>query len=717
MPEDNPDTPGSAPKPDTPEAAPPAQNAEKPAAKRGHRDDASRGEVTLYAFGNVEASVADQFFNVLNNILIVAMHVNPLLIGLILGIKTLWDSVTDPVMAWITDNTRSRWGRRRPYILVGGVTRIALLVAIVAFMPTGGQLTPNEVMEGQKFVNEGVTEITSAHKSVLLAAEQIDEASPEIRQDILQMLPETIESLQVEREKILAHRPTLVANLAEREAEAQAARENLAVLESQPEDARTEKDLVKARGQLESEEAKVATAKELIQKSQEAERKAVSAEAVALHVLDAWTVPPGALADPMDAQAWAEQAFADNGLDPVQDIFFLEPKPASKPSARKGMLSKLSDGFNAFMDPSNAEQRTLILYVLVAVLLFTTLTTIQSVPYYALGIELSPSYDGRTQVVVYRAIMNKIAGLIQPWIPVFCFSLLFTNALSGLFWVAVFACVIGIPSTVLMCVYTRERTHFTAHKAKDRPSFLKSMWQIGKNPQFLKIAGLYCFIGLTNGLFQQVGFFLNVYWVMGSALAGAKLGAGVAMLAWAIGFLTLPVINWGCRKFQKHRMLQFSIVWMSIGTAMKWWAMNPEHPEYQFILPFFFSVGIGSIYTILPTLMADVTDLDELNHGQRREGMFGAVMAFIMKSIGTFTPILAGAILVIAGFDPSLEYEQEASTIFNMRLMYSFVPATMLLGCLFLLYRYPLTSSKVSEIKEELRLRHEEEDDGKGETA
>jgi glycoside/pentoside/hexuronide:cation symporter, GPH family len=260
-------------------------------------------------------------------------------------------------------------------------------------------------------------------------------------------------------------------------------------------------------------------------------------------------------------------------------------------------------------------------------------------------------------------------------------------------------------------MYTRERTHFVAHKARDRPSFLKSMWQIGRNPEFLKIAGLYCFIGLTNGLFQQLGFFLNVYWVMGSALSGAKLGAWVAMLAWGLGFLSLPLINWGCRKFQKHRMLQFAIVWMAIGTAMKWWAMNPDHPEYQFILPFFFSIGIGSIYTILPTLMADVTDMDELAHGQRREGMFGAVMAFIMKGIGTFTPILAGAVLVMSGFDPALEYEQEAATIFRMRVMYSFIPAGMLLCSLVLLWKYPLTSQKVAQIKEQLRLRREAEAD------
>ncbi|MGC9450223.1 MAG: MFS transporter [Oceanipulchritudo sp.] len=680
--------------------------------KNGHREDAGRGEVALYAFGNVEASIADQFFNVLNNILIVAMHVNPLLIGLILGIKTLWDSVTDPVMAWITDNTRSRWGRRRPYILVGGVSRIALLVFIVAFMPTGGHLTPNPVMEAQKFVSEAVTEANGVHKTALQSAEQVDEAAPEQREAILGLLPETIETARAAVEDIRANRPTLEEDLRQRQEELAVARVELQRLE-QAADGRDSDDkaLRLARGKVQSAQGKVDKARELLVKSVEAERKAIAAEYVAGHVLAARQVPPGDLSDPYVARAQAAAAYATAGIEPIEDIFHLEPKPAPTKSAKKGMFANIADGVKAFNDPANAEQRSLIVYVLFAVLLFTTLTTVQSVPYFALGIELSPSYNGRTQVVVYRAVMNKIAGLVQPWIPVLCFSLLFATALDGLFWVAIVACAIGIPSTVLMCMYTKERTHFTAHKAKDRPSFIKSMWQIGKNPEFLKIAGLYCFIGLTNGLFQQLGFFLNVYWVMGSALSGAKLGAWVAMVAWGLGFLSLPVINWGCRKFQKHRMLQFAIIWMAIGTAMKWWAMNPEHPEYQFVLPFFFSIGIGSIYTILPTLMADVTDMDELAHGVRREGMFGAVMAFIMKGIGTFTPILAGAVLVMSGFDPALEYEQEASTIFRMRLMYSFIPAGMLLFALLLLWKYPLTSQKVAEIKEQLRLRHEADEE------
>lgn len=41
--------------------------------------------------------------------------------GIALSITVLWDAVTDPVMGHITDNTRSRFGRRHPYLLWGGL--------------------------------------------------------------------------------------------------------------------------------------------------------------------------------------------------------------------------------------------------------------------------------------------------------------------------------------------------------------------------------------------------------------------------------------------------------------------------------------------------------------------------------------------------------------------------------------------------------------------
>jgi len=56
--------------------------------------------------------------------------------GLVMLIGKLWDGVTDPLMGHVTDNTRSRFGRRRPYFLVGAP--LLALFTFLLFSPPAG---------------------------------------------------------------------------------------------------------------------------------------------------------------------------------------------------------------------------------------------------------------------------------------------------------------------------------------------------------------------------------------------------------------------------------------------------------------------------------------------------------------------------------------------------------------------------------------------------
>ena len=51
----------------------------------------------------------------------VGLGMAPGLISTALGIKIFIDAVSDAIFGWLSDNTRTRWGRRRPFMLVGGV--------------------------------------------------------------------------------------------------------------------------------------------------------------------------------------------------------------------------------------------------------------------------------------------------------------------------------------------------------------------------------------------------------------------------------------------------------------------------------------------------------------------------------------------------------------------------------------------------------------------
>lgn len=60
--------------------------------------------------------------------LITAFGIEPAIAGLLAAIPRFFDALFDPIMGFITDNTSSRWGRRRPYIFVGAVLASVLFV-------------------------------------------------------------------------------------------------------------------------------------------------------------------------------------------------------------------------------------------------------------------------------------------------------------------------------------------------------------------------------------------------------------------------------------------------------------------------------------------------------------------------------------------------------------------------------------------------------------
>jgi GPH family glycoside/pentoside/hexuronide:cation symporter len=585
--------------------------------------DATRGEVMLYAFGNIEGALASQFYNVMNAVLIMSLGMNPLFTGMLLGIKTFWDGVTDPIMAHITDNFKSRWGRRRPFILVGALSRILFMILVMF-------LIPNDTVESNAQVK--------AKQDAENAAKKVASAPQQAPAKAQSALPAVVQSQQ--------SAPSTTAT---------------ASVDS-------------------------------------------TASATTTTALDSTTAAAPATAALAKSDSTPAAAAPATVSAPEQKA---EVKPLVLEKKKKGMWANIGDGFKALKDPANAAQLKLVWFVLFAFLGFTTLSTIMSVPYYALGIELSPSYDGRTQVVTYRSIMDKFAGLAAPWVLPFCYLTIFEDVTIGLRWYAIIAAIVGIPSTVLMVMYTRERTQRNAlKKRKTEFGLFRSIWETVKNPHFLKILVLYKFFGFSIGIFAQIGLFLNVYWIFGGdKQAGTIMQGKTSTVAWVLAFAALPVVNWMCRRFQKHVALRVAIILMATGSILKWWAMNPEHPEYQYILPFFFSVGISSLYTVLSTMMADVTDIDELNTGTRREGMFGAVMAFLSKIIGTMQPIVAGAVLVASGFDASVGAAQPEEVITRMRLYFSIIPGVLCFLGLLLLYKYPLTRERMVEVKAELARR------------
>ena len=86
--------------------------------------------VQKFAFGSghLVNNLLPGALGVFSFFLITAFGIDPALAGLLSGIPRFVDALTDPIMGFITDNTESRWGRRRPYIFAGAILCSILFV-------------------------------------------------------------------------------------------------------------------------------------------------------------------------------------------------------------------------------------------------------------------------------------------------------------------------------------------------------------------------------------------------------------------------------------------------------------------------------------------------------------------------------------------------------------------------------------------------------------
>ena len=359
-------------------------------------------------------------------------------------------------------------------------------------------------------------------------------------------------------------------------------------------------------------------------------------------------------------------------------------------------------------------ETTLIAYILGVGLVLYTMTTIWGMPYYSLGMELTPDYNERSRITAVRAIFEKFAGIFAGWmlalvaLPMFADPLTgqpdLVNGMKQISWLLGLLIIIF---GVLPAIFVKERYYKKEASTQPKIGLVKSIKTTLCCRPFMLLMSVYLLQVIGSSLVGSLGLYLNIYYVHGGDLGQASIVQGLQSTAMLVpGILSVPFWAWVSEKVGKRHALAFTIMLGFIGNILIYFCYTPAYPYLQ-ILPAVFLSAFGSaIWMLVPSMQADIADYDELQTGERREGSFSSVSSWFYKFSMTATVGISGLILAGTGFDV-VKYgkDQPPEVLERMLSWYVFLPIVLWSLALFLLFRYKLDHAAVLKIREQLEER------------
>jgi GPH family glycoside/pentoside/hexuronide:cation symporter len=98
-------------------------------------DKLSRSEKWMYGSGDLGFSLTSTIVGAYFAIYLTdVVGVSPAIAALAIFVGGTWDYINDPIVGYISDRTRSRWGRRRPFLLFGALP-VFLVFALMWWRP------------------------------------------------------------------------------------------------------------------------------------------------------------------------------------------------------------------------------------------------------------------------------------------------------------------------------------------------------------------------------------------------------------------------------------------------------------------------------------------------------------------------------------------------------------------------------------------------------
>ena len=357
-------------------------------------------------------------------------------------------------------------------------------------------------------------------------------------------------------------------------------------------------------------------------------------------------------------------------------------------------------------------------YFLLWSLLFYVGLTIFSVPYVAMGYEMSDDFHERTNIMAVAQFIGQWAWVIAPWFWVIMDDQnFFESSEIAVRELAVWVGLVCMTFAMIPAIFIKSKS--TLNQDYDSITFkniIKSLYSIFvinfsqafKIKAFRKLCIATFLIFNAFNTVAAFTYFIIVFFLF-NGVTGPDGAWWWPTLFGSVGalvttFLVIPAVTILSNKVGKKKAFIVSQSVSIIGYIMFWFLFIPGKP-YMFLLALpFFSFGIGGLFTLMMSMTADVIDLDELNTGKRREGIFGAIYWWMVKFGYGIAGGLSGVILSVIGWESGSATQTEEA-LYGLRLFFSGLPILGTLLAIYVMRDYEITEEKAKEISAKLAAR------------
>ncbi len=346
--------------------------------------------------------------------------------------------------------------------------------------------------------------------------------------------------------------------------------------------------------------------------------------------------------------------------------------------------------------PPLEAQISLAVYYGAAYLLFDTAATFTYMPYFALTPELAEDYDERTALTSYRMFFSILGGLIAVILPL---SIIGTFRPENVGRVSLMGIIFAVASMFplwLTFFGTREREY---HMQQDRPGLKRSIRSAFNNRPFVFSAGLFLLTWVAVSILETTLLFFIKYVVEREPQTDLIMAT-----IFITAIFTLPLWEYISRRWNKQRAYIAGIGFWAV-VQMVLITLNPSSPLFLLLgLSVLAGVGVGAAHVLPWSIIPDAMEWDELQTGERHEGMFYSLVTLLQKIASAIAIPLVLYLLEATNYIPNAEV-QSASALLGIRIVVGPIPALLLCGGILFAWLYPLTREAHSQIQQQIQAR------------